>query len=202
MQTMSAAPTSSPADRVYRAWWQDGGIDLFAGLGLVGIGITWLLDAAVFGAVLPALAVPLWKAYRERVVEPRLGRVRFAEPRRRSLHRAQLTLIAAGVACLAISLAGWFASREGTTSDAWRALVPALPAALVGLAGLLSALLFGQPRLLGYALACVLFGLAGAALDLEPGWTLLAGGIVTALSGALLLRRFLRTFPVLSNELD
>ena len=202
MQTMSAAATSSPADRVYRAWWQDGGIDLFAGLGLVGVGITWLLDAVVFGAMVPALAVPLWKAFHQRVVEPRLGRVRFAEPRRRSLHRGQLTLLAAGIGCLAIAVAGWFATRDGSTSDTWRALVPALPAALVGLAGLLAALLFGQPRLLGYALAFALTGVAGAALDLEPGWTLLAGGIVTAASGAWLLRRFLRNFPVLPNELD
>lgn len=198
---MDTTASPSPADRVYQAWWQDGSIDLFAGLTLCGISVAWLLDGVVFGAAMPALGVPLWQAFRRRVVEPRLGHVQFAASRRERLRRGQLAMIAAGgAALLAILCTGLFA--PGALPLTAPELAPALPAALVGSAALLSAAMFQRARLALYAIPLVLAGGLVAWRDAEPGWALLAGGITVSLAGALLLVRFLRAFPVLPTELD
>jgi hypothetical protein len=192
---------TSPADRVYRAYLQDGSIDLFAGLAVAGTGAAWLFGLVALGPIAPAVAVPLWMAFRRQWVEPRLGRVVFDASRRGRLRRAHLLLIAAGCAALVLAVATYLASAGGRP-DWSRTLAPALPAALVGLAAVLSALVFAIPRLAAYAVPFVLGGALVAALDAEPGWALLAGGVVVAAAGGARLARFFRQFPLLSNELS
>ena len=84
---------TSPGDRVYEACWQDGSIDLFAGVAAAGIGVAWIFDLVVMGPIAPALAIPLWVAFRRRVIEPRLGHVRFDSSRRRRLKRAHVVSV-------------------------------------------------------------------------------------------------------------
>jgi hypothetical protein len=192
---------TSPGDRVYEACWQDGSIDLFAGVAAAGIGVAWIFDLVVMGPIAPALAIPLWVAFRRRVIEPRLGHVRFDSSRRRRLKRAHVVLIAVGCATLILGVATYFASG-GARPEWFRSVVPALPGVLVGIAGALSALMFAIPRLALYAVPFVLGGLGVAALDTDPGWALLAGGLVAATTGCVLLVRFAWQFPLLSNVLD
>jgi len=193
---------SGAEERVYRAYWQDGTMDLFAGLIAGTIGIAWLLDLVWLGPIAPVLLVPFWALLRRRVVEPRLGRVRFRPERTRRIRRGHLALLAVGLVALSAGLGLYVTTREAAPVEWTRRLVPALPAALLGLGCAVAALAFGLPRLGGYAVVFLLAGLSVAAADLDPGWALLGGGVATALAGVALLARFVRAFPVLSPELD
>lgn len=193
------ASSSSLSDRLYHAYWQDGSLDLFAGLGLAAIGAGWLCDQVALSAALPAMIVPFWMVFRLRLVEPRLGHVRFDQNRRSQLTLGRLLLLAVGCLVLLACIAAYVAVGRAT-APVWRDWVSALPALLVGFAGLLSAFLFKINRLGLYGLVCIGLGFLFAAFDQEPGWSLLAGGLVTIASGGWLLRRFFHQFPALPNE--
>lgn len=195
-------PHASRRDRVFQATWQDGSIDLAAGLAVVAIALFWFADLFAFAPIAPALAVPLWMAFRQVVVEPRLGRVTFDAARRRRTRRGHVVLLAVGVAVFLVAVLLYLGVTRDGSDELLRSLVPALPAALLGLGAGLAALLFGMGRLALYGAGFVVAGLAVAALGLEPGWALLAGGLVPTLVGTALLARFLRDFPRLSGDLD
>ena len=84
-------------------YWQDGSVDLFAGLGLTWIAVAWLCDLIALGPLAAAVFVPSWVAFRRRVVEPRLGHVRFNEQRQSRLRKAHVTLIGIGSHVLPLS---------------------------------------------------------------------------------------------------
>ena len=191
------------ANRLYRSYWQDGSVDLFAGVALALVGVAWLSNAHAVAAVAPAVAVPVWAAFRAKCVAPRLGQVKFDEGRRTKLRRGHFTTLVLGIVALLLSVGAFLLARQGSSPAPWvRESIAALPAVLVGLLAVLSALLFDIRRLAFYGLACVAAGAAVAALGLDPGWSLLAGGCVATVSGVLLFQRFLRQFPVLNTELE
>lgn len=199
----STLSTATARKRVYQAFWQDGTLDLAIGLGLAVIGLGWLAGLVAIAAATPAIIVPCWSAARTRLIEPRLGYARFDEPRRRQMKRGQVALIAIGVGIFGAIVVTFLIARPRLVeADLAHLLIPALPAALVGLGGLVAALLFQMPRLLAYGGFALVAGLAGGALDLEPGWTLLAAGLAPLATGGLLLALFLRSFPVLPSEME
>lgn len=202
-QTNPTLRRSSPGERVYEAYLHDGSIDLFAGLGAVFIGLTWILDLAVLTPIAPVLVIPGWILFRRMVVEPRLGHVRFDHSRRARLRRAHVVLFAVGCGALILAVAAWFLIRgDRTARDVLGTLVTALPSVLLGIGAAVSALMFGFARFALYGLAFVLAGLGVVLLELEPGWALFAGGVVTTVAGCMLLIKFMRSFPRLSNELE
>jgi len=196
--------TPAPRDRLHAAYWQDGLLDLLIGLALVLIGLAWLADLVALGAVVPGILLPFWHVGRKRLVEPRLGYVKLDATRRAQWTRGQLALITLGLGLLLVTTGGFFffvGRPEGPGS--WEsALIPALPAGLVGLGGIVAALLFQFPRLALYGVAAGLFGLATAAIQGEPGWSLFLCGGVPLGVGFVRLRRFVRTFPILPQEME
>ena len=56
-------------NRVYRAYWNDGLLDMFGAIGILAIGVSWTFDFVVGGALAPALLVPLWGPFRQKFVE-------------------------------------------------------------------------------------------------------------------------------------
>ncbi len=196
-------PSCAPESRVYRAYWQDGSLDLFAGLAAAVIGIAWIFDLVALGPLAPVVAIPAWSVFRKQVVEPRLGYVRFDEKRRSRMRRAHVSLIALGCGALLLGLATYFFVRTDHSDQDWvGATVPALPGVLVGIAAALSAWMFSIPRLALYSMPFVVAGLVVAILGADPGWALLLGGLVSALCGGALVVRFVRQFPLLPGDLD
>lgn len=171
-------------------YWSDGLLDLLAGATLVLIGVAWLSDLVVFGAITPALVVPLWAVLRRRVVEPRRGYLKLGEQRQQDQHRLLLGSLVAGVGGL---LLGVLAFALGVDSPM---LVRAMPGSLVGLLALATGAALGLPRFAVYALALVGVGVGSGVLGFNPGWAFVAGGILSAGVGVGLLGRFLRRFPV------
>lgn len=185
--------------RVFAAWWQDGLLDLMAGVGVALIGVAWILGLPAIGAVVPAMIVPLWGDLRSRITEGRLGRARFGAERRRRLTRGNVAAIGLGVLLLSINVLMIVTIDE---PGAWfRWLLPGLPAMLLALMGVVAALMLQLPRFAGYAAVMVAAGLTVAALQAEPGWGIFGGGVVVAAAGALMLRRFLAEFPRLPETI-
>lgn len=183
---------------LYAGRFDDGLLDLCVGLGLLGVGLSWLSGWHVYGAVMPALLIPLWIALRRRVSEPRLGRVEFAPARRRSERSWLLGTLALGSAVLVLAVAVYLAVGRGGAAP--RALVPLLPGLLLALGLVLVSAMIGAPRFAAYALA--LGGLAALTtwLGADPGVYIAAGGGLLCLWAAALVARFLSTHPALDDE--
>lgn len=73
--------------RVFQGYWQDGAMDIAAGLALVTTGIIWLTGPAIGQSLAPLVAFVVFPMLGKRVSEPRMGRVRFNEQRRAKLQR-------------------------------------------------------------------------------------------------------------------
>lgn len=181
---------------LYRTRLDDGLLDLFVGVAVTGIGLGWLSPLAAFSGLLPPLLIPLWAPARRRWVEPRAGLVRFSKDRERAEKQGYGALIGVGVGTLLLAIATWFWAVRVGTSEAFRALVPALPSFLVALAGGLAAAVLSIPRLGLYALALFGFGGLTVVLGLEPGWPLLGAGLVVLAAGSIRFSRFLRDNPL------
>lgn len=184
-------------DRLYARRFDDGLIDLFVALGLIVIGASWMLNAPVYGAIAPAVLVPVWKLVRERVIEPRMAAVAFSPDRVAKTRRSMLAWLIFGAAVLLTEIAIFlYASRtEGSILDRLSEVIVALPAALVAL-GLLGGLTIGAWRFAGYAAAAMGIAVIGALRGVDdPGLLILIIGALVLGGAAALLARFFRTHP-------
>jgi len=183
----------------YRGSLDDGLLDLFVGIALSFLGLLWLTDYAAFGGLAPALLIPFWPIARRRWVEPRMGYALPNRARRRKLRMGMLTSIALGVIALLVGI-GAYASLGSDGFSAERVfdqIGPGIPAFLLTLMGVMAALAFDLPRFFAYSGVLFLAGSMAVSFDLEPGWSLLASGLIVSVSGLTMLVRFLRSNPVL-----
>ena len=183
--------------QAYRSTFDDGLLDIFIALSLVGIGLLWLTDLAGLGGIVPVLLIPFWPLLRRRITEPRIGQVTWA-PRRQATERKGLfTLLLLGVLLLGAGITVFFYVRGSGGLDAvLRTWVPGLPAALVALGLGLGGLLFGLRRLGGYAGVLLVAAAITVFFRLDPVHGLaLAGGAVLIL-GCRVLWQFLRSNPI------
>jgi len=181
--------------QVFRAYWDDGLLDLFGAIAVLFIGMSWIIEMPVFGAMVPALLVPLWIPLRQRLVEPRLGLVEFSDERvQRNTERLRsVAVFGAGTLVLAIAL--YFARlRLGINPTV--PLIAALPALLIAVLAAMTAFLIATPRFMLYAAVLALTGVAGALLGLEPGPILAIAAVPLLVVALLVLVRFLRDNPV------
>lgn len=188
--------------RAYQTIWEDGLLDVFVGVAVVGMALFWVAGLAVWGGVLPALLVPVWQVARRQVVEPRSGYVEFSPERKAREKRGLGLMVLLGMLTLVLGVAGFFMVRSNPPEldSLLPVVVPALPAALLGLGGVLVGLLFGIRRFLTYGALLFIGGAAGALLRAEPGWHFLLPGVVILIVGVMLLVSFLRKYPVVEVE--
>lgn len=176
--------------RLYRGYWDDGLLDLFAGLGVVGVGVCWAVDLVVLGAIVPVLLIPFWEPLRRSIVEPRAGLVEFSDLRTKRMRGGLLVSAWIGVGLLISFIVLNFLSGRWGQSMAW--VAPGVPALLLALLAALAALLLGLSRFFAYAAVLCLAGLMVGLLDTRPEIAILVGGFVILLNGVRLLVRFLR----------
>jgi hypothetical protein len=191
-------PRHDLEERVYRAEFASGLLELFVGTGLICVGLAWLADLVALGAVAPALLALLWPGVRNRWIAPRAGRVTFRPERRRRERSALVGLL--GIGAVALAVVGLvLAVRDGGSSLSAE-LVRGLPAALLGVGAVVAGAMFGLPRISWYAVLLFAGAVVAIALPLDPGWVLLGAGTILAGAGAVLLVRFLRANPVVRAE--
>lgn len=186
-------------NRVYRAYWNDGLLDLFGAIGLVAIGISWTFDFVVAGAITPALLVPLWTPCRQRFIEPRLGMVEFSDARERTNKNRLRLVFLLGFGTFALGV-GLFFLRGKLALDPDISLIAGLPALLLAVLAALTALLVSTARFLAYAALLAIAGAVGAAMGWEPGRILLSAGIPILLCAIVVLARFLSNNPLASGN--
>lgn len=187
----------------YHRAYSDGIIDLFVGISLVWIGLAWiwLPDFAGLAGVFPAIFVPVAMATRKRVVETRLGYVKWSAPRRDKERRTLIGLMAGGVLLFFAGIAAFFIVDRSLVSDEVLDLVaPGLLAWLLSVLALALAYAMEAWRFVVYSLALALAGLVTALQEANPGWPLLASGMVITATGLIMLVGFLRSNPVPSER--
>lgn len=185
------ATTDRLESRLYRHFWDDGLLDLFAGVGVVGIGVCWALDLVAIGAVVPAVLVPFWIPLRRALIEPRSGFVEFSDTRVDHNRRLLAGSVALGAASLAVFAALYLIVPSDPAGWLVR-VIPGVPALLLALLAAFTGLALGLPRFLAHAAVLAVAGAAVVAADAAPEEAMIAGGALVAIVGAWLLRRFLQ----------
>ena len=180
--------------QVFRTYWNDGLLDMFGAVGILAIGIAWTAEAHVFGAIVPALLVPLWAPLRQRFIEPRLGLVEFSDDRERRNTKRLGMVTAFGIGTLGLFLTLYFA-RTRLGFDADISLVAALPALLLALLAIITAFLVSTLRFLLYAALLAISGLGGALYGIEPGPILVIAAVAMLGIALFVIGRFLRNNP-------
>jgi hypothetical protein len=184
--------------KAYQDSFSDGLIDLFLGLGLASIGILWLWFESVAGlaGVLAAAAHIALIAIRRRIVEPRIGYVRWTAPRLKWERNQLRFLLGLGSVALlvGVGLVLSIVRGDGVASED-RNLLAGLPASLLAVGVFVLAATSGFKRLWLYG--AVLLSAAAVTIMVEsgPGGSLLASGAAIGVVGVVLVSRFLRTHP-------
>jgi hypothetical protein len=168
-------------------------------LGLASIGILWLWFEPVAGLAGAIAAVVAWALVpiRRRIVEPRLGYVRWTAPRLK-WERKQLRIlfVLASVAMLSgVGLVLAIATGDSVTSGDPN-VVAGLPAILLAIGAFVLASTSGFRRLWGYGAVLLSAAAVTILIGAGPGGSLLTAGAAFGVVGVVLLRRFLRAHPV------
>jgi len=188
-------------NRVYRAYWNDGLLDVFAAVGVLLIGIAWTFDFVVGGAITPALLVPLWGPFRQRFIEPRLGMVEFSEKRERTNRNRLLLVILLGIGAFAL-VVSLYVLRDRLALEPSVSIIAGLPALLLAIPAALTAMLVSTGRFLVYAALLLVAGGVGAISGWEPGPILVSAGIPILIIASTVLLRFVRNNPIANEDLE
>jgi len=181
---------------LYRRSFDDGWLDVLVGLGLTLIGVAWLADQIVLGALVPAVLAPFWTIGRRKLVEPRLASPQFGTDRQAQTRRSLTgwAIFGAGIALTELAFLV-FVNRSGAGLTGLGDLAVGIPAILVGI-GLLAGLIVGAKRFLAYGVVATGLGLAGAWAGVErPGLLILLSGAFVLACGVALLARFMARYP-------
>jgi hypothetical protein len=187
----------------YQRAYSDGIIDLFVGLSLMFIGAVWiwLPDYAALAGVLPAVFVPTAIATRKQYVEKRLGYVRWSEPRRAKERRNLVFLVGAGVVLLLGGVVAFLiVDRSFVDQAALDMIMPGLLAWLLALLAFGIAVLVNSWRFVLYGVVLAAAGVINGLQEANPGWPMLAAGVVAAVTGFVMLISFTRNNPIGEGE--
>ncbi len=181
--------------RNYKATHSDGVIDVFVGMSMVVIGVTWIVIPNVLSVVTAGVAISIspMLAWRRRFIEDRTGYVMFTEPRRLWERRIYTTaaVLFGGFMLLARPL-GSLQPEDIDWMVGPDSLVVWLVAAVLLLLGVQTKL----TRLLVYSLVLTAAGTIPFVISTESfGWPLLISGAVIVAVGSALIRRFVIRHP-------
>ena len=193
--------------KVFSSYFHDGLWDIYGGFILLGIGLTIVIGWDYLMLAFAALAVVLL-LFRQRIVRPRLGRVKFSPERQAKTKKTKL--IAVIILTFTMLLGVVFFVLFSTNSvpgwlDIWMenyffATFGGIQALLVAVA----AYIVGVRHYYIYAALVFISYVIGGILrsnDMEGIPILIAGSLIL-ISGAVILTRFLRKYPLPPKEID
>ncbi|MEZ4456150.1 MAG: hypothetical protein R2882_06315 [Gemmatimonadales bacterium] len=183
---------------LFRSRWDDGLLDVLAGVGVLIVAACWAADLVAVGAAAPALLAVVWGPLRQRLVEPRAGFVEFSDARAQAMKRRSWSAVALGVGGL-VAVGALVAAAMAGRDVVPNGIAPAVPAILLAMMAAVAGLALGVSRFVGYALLLVVAGLGAALAGAEPEMAMLAGGAAILLVGGWRLHRFLQ-LPVEPGE--
>lgn len=185
-------------ERVFRARFDDGLLDLFLGIFVLGMGLTLGTEYGGMAAIWGAVLFPLWAPLRQKITEPRLGWIEPG-PRRKASIRLRfgfMTLALSASALAGVVLWLLHAQQDTNLKESLRALGPTPFHAMLALMIAVGAAMLELKRGFVHAGLVLVLGVAGFLLGGDIGEGLVAAGVVITIWGAVLMRRFLRDHPV------
>lgn len=189
--------------QVFRDSYQDGLMEILAGVLLVAAAITFRTTSAMFVVPLAVLVLaPGYKVLKKRFTYPRTGYVELIEDEPKDLLRGMLTFTLIVIAVMVLALVILGDLRDAAGLYRW---TPALVGVVCTGGFIYAASKSGLARYYGFTALSVVSGLSFSVLDFESWKTglslhlLVVGGLLL-LCGVVIFFRFLRGHPVLVEE--
>lgn len=181
--------------KIVTQFWNDGLVDVLAGLGILIIGIAWHFDVVPLGVIAPALLVPLWKPLRTKITEPRLGMVELSDPQQHRNRSFLVVSILLGVATLIAGVIVYIVAINRIQFEA-KFIVAGLPMILLSFMSFMTAMITASKRFITYGFILVGCGLATIWLGQKPGGGMLIAGSMILLSGIYVLTKFIQRYRI------
>jgi hypothetical protein len=193
--------------RAYIAYHQDGLLDIFAGLFILGWGLGILMDIlweSSFGAIMPAILIatvlPIWIAAKRKITMSRIGYVNLGTRGSNKIFALFLGLMVAG---LGVFFAFTFATYQGGSRQ-WLDLIVQNGMLIMGFGTLAVCTLFGYSmglkRLYAYGLLAAIALLVGHLVGIFFAYILIALGTTVMVAGFALLIGFVRKYPLKGDK--
>ena len=201
---MTKEPNLKEIERkAYMSYHQDGLLDIFAGLLVLGYGLGIYIDIVWefgFGTIMPAILIaaglPIWIAAKRKITMPRIGFVNFGI-------RGASKITALFIGLMVVGLGFFFvftlaASQSGLRQ--WLDIILQNGTLIVGFGSLAVCFLFGYSmglkRLYAYGLIAVIALVIGHFMGIFFAYILLALGLMVMVTGFALLIGFVRKYPL------
>ena len=201
---MTEEPNLKEIERkAYMSYHQDGLLDIFAGLYILGFGVGIIMDILWefgFGVIMPGILIatvlPIWITAKRKITMPRIGYVNFGI-------RGANKITAIFIGMMVVGLGAFFVFTLITFqsgSRQWLDLIFQNGMLLVGFGSLAVCILFGYSmglkRLYAYGLLAAVSLVIGHFLGIFFAYILFALGITVMVTGVAVLINFVRTYPL------
>jgi hypothetical protein len=190
--------------KTYMSYHQDGLLDIIIGLYALAFGIGIVADkildfsfAVLMPGILIAVILPIWIQAKRKITLPRIGYVNIGTKGSNKLFALLLGLSVAGLGVFFLFTMMTFQNGRPewieTILFQYGMIWIGLGAAVIGS---LFAYTMGLKRLHGYGLLTLALFVGGYFLSVPFEYLLLVAGSVIVASGAVLLARFIRRYPL------
>ncbi len=205
---MTKQPNLKEIERkAYMSYHQDGLLDIFAGLYILGFGIGIIMDVLLdfgFGVIMPAILIatvlPIWIAAKRKITMPRIGYVNFGT---RGANKLTAVFIGTMVAGLGAFFVFTLATFQGESRQ-WLDLIVQNGMLIVGFGTLVICSLFGYTmglkRLYAYGLLAVIVLTIGHFMHIFFAYIITALGFIVMVAGFALLVSFVRKYPLKGDK--
>jgi len=197
---MSESDLKDAERKTYLSYFDDGILDIVAGLPVLSFGLGMLFDATLL-FIFTWLPIILFWPLKQAITLPRMGYVKFNPERRRKISKNMVLLFIAGTLSLLLGIVA-FLGFEGQAFDLREFMMEygllVFGAVMAG-AFVLISILFEIRRFMGYA--ALVFGgwLVPYLFAIEEGLSVAMAGGLISLIGLGILVRFLVNTPVPSE---
>jgi hypothetical protein len=194
--------------KAYMSYHQDGLLDIFVGVYVLGSGLGIWADmiegsfwlTSIMPAILIVTVLPIWIEAKRKITMPRIGFVKFGP---RGAHRLMGVFIGLAIMGLLLAMALAFTSIE-SGMPLWLQTILQYGMVVVGLASLAICSLFGYSmglrRLYAYGLLTLVLFVIGHFFGVFFGYILLILGTIVVAAGSALLISFVRKYPVQGDK--
>lgn len=185
--------------RAYMSYHQDGLLDIFVGVYILGFGLGAYLDivyelgfAILLPAIMAAVIIPFWYSAKRMITMPRIGFVNFGKSQAN-----RLMVVFIGLAVLGLAFSVMFSLAA---TQAWVHVIMRYGMIILGLAGSATCCLIGYSmglrRLYGYGLLTLVLFVGGHFVGISAWYSMIALGTVITVAGSYLLICFVRKYPL------
>ena len=193
--------------RAYMSYHQDGLLDIFAGLFVLGYGLGIYMDIVWefgFGTIIPAILIatvlPIWIAAKRKITMPRIGFVNFGIQGASKITALFIGLMVVGLGFFFVFTLA--ASQSGLRQ--WLDLIFRNGMLIVGFGSLAGCILFGYSmglkRLYAYGLLALISLVTGHFVGIFFAYILLALGTTVMLTGVVMLVSFVKKYPLKGDK--